>query len=184
MSKKVPGPEGVRTASVGSPGSHTDIYGIGATCLSLHIASKPNGPWIDLLEIWFQDMDHSRYQELKLDRDTTPPGGDFVFTERGKAFSDANRRLSRAQAFWLRDQLTQFIASLGHIPSDDDIRNNAAGGLHQQPNTYKVAQQMGYAYKLAYEKLRTLLPPATYQMELNECERLIADAHTLSGDQS
>lgn len=121
MSKKVPGPEGVRTASVGSTGNHTDIYGIGATSLSLHIASKPNGPWIDLLEIWFQDMDQSRYQELKLDYDTTPPGTDFAFTERGKAFTDAHRRLSRAQAFWLQDQLTQFIASLGHIPSDEEL---------------------------------------------------------------
>ncbi len=122
MSKKVPGPEGVRTASVGSTGRHTDSYGIGATSLSLHIADKPTGPWIDLLEIWFQDMDQSLYQELKLDNDTTPPGEDFVFgTERGKAFSDAHRRLSRAQAFWLQDQLTRFIATLGHIPSDDEL---------------------------------------------------------------
>ncbi len=123
MNNKLAGVQ-VRTADAGCTGHHTDGFGIGATSISLH---RPDGSWVDLLEIWFQDMDQELFDELTLDKATSPTklfaeGAWDPFSGKGKALSDAHRRLSQRQAFWLREQLTGFIASLGVIPSDEELK--------------------------------------------------------------
>lgn len=86
------------TAICTSPGNHTDTEGLGAMSLSVYRLGH-ECPHLDLLEIFFQDVD----------------------VEDNQVPHEAHRRLSKKQATWLSTRLASFIASLGEIPADSDL---------------------------------------------------------------
>lgn len=91
-----------------STGSHENVYSVGSLDISLR---KKDQRWIDLLEIRYTNHTEEDYREADRKVSST------------RDFSDMHRRLSRAQAEYLKDFLIAKITEEfnGVFPSDREI---------------------------------------------------------------
>lgn len=104
-------------ARITSSGFSENIFGVGSIGLGFR---KENGHYMDVGEIWFQNMSIEKFKELDEKYTKTPHYG---HDPDHKAYVDAKRRISFKQAMWLKNEIEKHLAviTVNGIPHDDDL---------------------------------------------------------------
>lgn len=101
-----------------STGMHQDEYGLGATDISYRMGERETYKYRDILTINYADP--AQYKRAA-DQHGAPPIGP-------QHYSNVPRRLSFKQAAWLQNKLMAYMASLGGIPSDEELTHYDSTG--------------------------------------------------------